>query len=54
LATALILAARKLAQFDGGKKAPATLSAGRIREGYRLHPRHWLALAQLVGVSGTV
>jgi hypothetical protein len=26
--------------------------AGRIREGYRPHPRHWLALAQLVGVSG--
>jgi CRISPR-associated protein Cas1 len=24
--------------------------AGRIREGYRPHPRHWLALAQLVGV----
>ena len=26
--------------------------AGRIREGYRPHPRHWLALAGLVGVSG--
>ncbi len=25
--------------------------AGRIREGYRPHPRHWLALAQLVSVS---
>ena len=25
--------------------------AGRIREGYRPHPRHWLALASLVGVS---
>jgi CRISPR-associated endonuclease Cas1 len=25
--------------------------AGRIREGYRPHQRHWLALAQLVGVS---
>jgi len=25
--------------------------AGRIREGYRSHPRHWLALAELVGVS---
>jgi CRISPR-associated protein Cas1 len=25
--------------------------AGRIREGYRPHPRHWLALAQLAGVS---
>jgi len=25
--------------------------AGRIREGYRPHPRHWLALAKLVGVS---
>jgi CRISPR-associated endonuclease Cas1 len=25
--------------------------AGRIREGYRPHPRHWLTLAQLVGVS---
>jgi hypothetical protein len=24
--------------------------AGRIRRGYRPHPRHWLALAQLVGV----
>jgi hypothetical protein len=26
--------------------------AGRIREGYRPHPRHWLALAKLVSVSG--
>jgi hypothetical protein len=25
--------------------------AGRIREGYRPHPRHWLVLAQLVGIS---
>ncbi len=25
--------------------------AGRIREGYRPHPRHWLALAELVGVT---
>ena len=25
--------------------------AGRIREGYRPHPRHWEALAQLVGIS---
>jgi hypothetical protein len=25
--------------------------AGRIREGYRPHPRHWQALADLVGVS---
>jgi hypothetical protein len=25
--------------------------AGRIRRGYRPHPRHWKALAQLVGVS---
>jgi len=25
--------------------------AGRIREGYRPHPRHWRVLAQLVGVS---
>jgi CRISPR-associated endonuclease Cas1 len=25
--------------------------AGRIREGYRPHPRHWEALAQIVGVS---
>ncbi len=25
--------------------------AGRIREGYRPHPRHWLALAELAGVS---
>jgi CRISPR-associated endonuclease Cas1 len=25
--------------------------AGRIREGYRAHPRHWEALAELVGVS---
>ena len=23
--------------------------AGRIREGYRPHPRHWLVLAELVG-----
>jgi CRISPR-associated protein Cas1 len=27
--------------------------AGRIREGYRPHPRHWQALAQLVGVSAS-
>ena len=26
--------------------------AGKIRQGYRPHPRHWLALARLVGVSG--
>ena len=26
--------------------------AGRIREGYRPHPRHWHALARLVSVSG--
>ncbi len=25
--------------------------AGRIRQGYRPHPRHWLALARLTGVS---
>ena len=25
--------------------------AGRIREGYRPHPRHWEALAEIVGVS---
>ena len=25
--------------------------AGRIREGYRPHPRHWQALAALAGVS---
>jgi hypothetical protein len=25
--------------------------AGRIREGYRPHPRHWGALAKLVGVT---
>jgi hypothetical protein len=25
--------------------------AGRIREGYRPHPRHWLALAALVGIE---
>jgi hypothetical protein len=28
--------------------------AGRIREGYRPHPRHWQALAELVGVSKDV
>jgi hypothetical protein len=28
--------------------------AGRIREGYRPHPRHWQALGQLVGVSSDV
>jgi hypothetical protein len=28
--------------------------ARRIREGYRPHPRHWQALAQLVGIKGTV
>jgi hypothetical protein len=26
--------------------------AGRIREGYRPHPRHWEALARLVSVPG--
>ena len=26
--------------------------ASRIRQGYRPHPRHWQALAELVGVSG--
>jgi hypothetical protein len=25
--------------------------AGRIREGYRPHPRHWQALAELTGAS---
>jgi hypothetical protein len=25
--------------------------AGRIREGYRPHPRHWLALAELAGIA---
>ncbi len=25
--------------------------AGKIRHGYRPHPRHWQALAQLVGIS---
>jgi CRISPR-associated endonuclease Cas1 len=28
--------------------------AGRIREGYRPHPRHWQALAELVGLSPDV
>jgi hypothetical protein len=28
--------------------------AGRIREGYRPHPRHWQALAELAGVSADV
>jgi CRISPR-associated endonuclease Cas1 len=27
--------------------------AGRIREGYRPHPRHWRALGELVGISST-
>ncbi len=27
--------------------------AGRIRDGYRPHPRHWKMLAQLVGISPT-
>ena len=26
--------------------------AGRIREGYRPHPRHWEALAEMAGISG--
>jgi hypothetical protein len=25
--------------------------AGRIREGYRPHPRHWQVLAELAGIS---
>jgi CRISPR-associated endonuclease Cas1 len=27
--------------------------AGRIREGYRPHPRHWMALAELAGVTSS-
>jgi len=27
--------------------------AGDIRKGHRPHPRHWLALAQLVGIAPT-
>jgi hypothetical protein len=27
--------------------------AGRIRQGYRPHPRHWQALAELVGISAS-
>jgi len=27
--------------------------ASRVRQGYRPHPRHWQALAELVGVSPT-
>jgi CRISPR-associated endonuclease Cas1 len=26
--------------------------AGRIREGYRPHPRHWQALASIIGIAG--
>lgn len=26
--------------------------ASKIRQGYRLHPRHWRALAKLVGMDG--
>jgi len=25
--------------------------AGRVREGYRPHPRHWQALAELVSLA---
>jgi hypothetical protein len=28
--------------------------AGRIRQGYRPHPRHWQSLAKLVGVIATI
>jgi CRISPR-associated endonuclease Cas1 len=28
--------------------------AGRIREGYRPHPRHWQALGELVGIAKTI
>jgi hypothetical protein len=28
--------------------------AGRIRQGYRPHPRHWQALAELVHVSNSL
>lgn len=28
--------------------------AGRIRQGYRPHPRHWQALAELTGVSSCI
>jgi hypothetical protein len=32
------------------KHLSARWYAGRIREGYRPHPRHWLVLAELVGI----
>jgi hypothetical protein len=28
--------------------------ASKIRQGYRPHPRHWLALAELVGILAEV
>ncbi len=37
-------------QFD--HKYVSRWYAGRIRQGYRPHPRPWQALAQLVGVFG--
>jgi len=45
----------RLAEISGGAIASrigvSRWYAGRIREGYRPHPRHWQALARLVGVS---
>jgi hypothetical protein len=26
--------------------------ASKIRQGYRPHPRHWLALASIIGIAG--
>jgi hypothetical protein len=42
--------AKKLNRWTLGR----LLYAGRLREGYRPHPRHWLALAELVEVSPTL
>jgi hypothetical protein len=37
--------------FDTATKKVGALYAGRIREGYRPHPRHWRALTELTGFS---
>jgi hypothetical protein len=45
------LLASMSASAIAGKISVSRWYAGRIREGYRPHPRHWETLAELVGIS---
>ena len=45
------LLAAKRGSHPGLRIGVSRWCASRIRQGYRPHPRHWLALAKLVGVS---